>query len=99
ETHDELEDADQPFAPSPEQILQEEEPEAFDDQPVRADAEEEEQRAGSSGGREEVDLVRVYLQHIGKRKLLKAAEERVIRERIEECQRTPRTALGDGARA
>ena len=95
ETRDELEDADQPFAPSPEQILQEEEPEAFDDQPVRADVEEEEQPAGSAGGREEVDLVRVYLQHIGKRKLLKAAEERVIGERIENAQRDLVTALGD----
>ena len=79
ETHDELEDAGQPFAPSAEQILHEEEPEAFEDQAVESD-EEEQLEPGSPVGREEVDLVRVYLQHIGKRKLLKAAEERVIGE-------------------
>jgi RNA polymerase primary sigma factor len=96
ETHDELEDADQPFGPSPEQILHEEEPEAFDDQQVRAEQDEEEQlEAATPGTREDVDLVRVYLQHIGKRKLLKAADERDIGERIENAQRDLVTALGD----
>jgi RNA polymerase primary sigma factor len=94
ETHDELEDAGQPFAPSPEQILQEEEPEAFEDQSVDRDGEEQVE-AGAPVGREEVDLVRVYLQHIGKRKLLKAAEERVIGQRIEDAQRELVTMLGD----
>ena len=94
ETHDELEDAGQPFAPSPEQILHDEEPEAFEDQSVHPD-EEEQLEPGSPVGREEVDLVRVYLQHIGKRKLLKAAEERVIGERIENAQRDLVTTLGD----
>jgi RNA polymerase primary sigma factor len=94
ETHDELEDAGQPFAPSPEQILHDEEPEAFEDQVVESD-EEEQLEPGSPVGREEVDLVRVYLQHIGKRKLLKAAEERVIGERIENAQRDLVTTLGD----
>ena len=96
DTHDELEDAGQPFAPSPEQILHEEEPEAFEDQPIRAEREDEEPiEAGVPVGREDVDLVRVYLQHIGKRKLLKAAEERAIGERIENAQRDLVTALGD----
>ena len=96
DTHDELEDAGQPFAPSPEQILHDEEPEAFEDQPVRAEAEEDEQvDARVPAGREEVDLVRVYLQHIGKRKLLKAAEERTIGERIENAQKALVTTLGD----
>jgi RNA polymerase primary sigma factor len=102
ETHDELEDADRPFAPSPEQILHDEEPEAFDDQPialdrVAADADEDEEQfaAGAPASREEVDLVRVYLQHIGKRKLLKAAEERMIGEKIENAQRDLVTTLGD----
>src|SRR6185436_8337913 len=96
ETHEELEDAGQAFAPNPEQILHDEEPEAFEDQPVRAEVEEEEQlEAGAPVGREEVDLVRVYLQHIGKRKLLKAAEERVIGERIENAQRDLVMMLGD----
>jgi RNA polymerase primary sigma factor len=94
ETHDELEDAGQPFAPSPEQILHEEEPEAFEDQAVEPD-EEEQLEAGATVGREEVDLVRVYLQHIGKRKLLKAAEERLIGERIENAQRELVVTLGD----
>src|ERR1041385_1991770 len=40
-------------------------------------------------------VVRVSLQHIGKRKLLKAAEERVIGERIENAQRDLATMLGD----
>jgi RNA polymerase primary sigma factor len=94
ETHDELEDAGQPFAPSPEQILHDEEPEAFEDQSV-ATEEEEQLEAAAPVGREEVDLVRVYLQHIGKRKLLKAAEERVIGERIENAQRDLVMTLGD----
>jgi RNA polymerase primary sigma factor len=94
ETHDELEDAGQPFAPSPEQILHDEEPEAFEDQAVVTE-EEEQIEAGAPVGREEVDLVRVYLQHIGKRKLLKAAEERVIGERIENAQRDLVMTLGD----
>ncbi len=97
ETHDELEGADVPYAPSAEQILHEEEPEAFEDQPVRAEVEEDEEQpeARLPAGREEVDLVRVYLQHIGKRKLLKAAEERTIGERIENAQRDLVTTLGD----
>ena len=94
ETHDELEDSPQPFAPSPEQILHDEEPEAFEDQAVETE-EEEQIEAGAPVGREEVDLVRVYLQHIGKRKLLKAAEERVIGERIENAQRDLVMTLGD----
>jgi RNA polymerase sigma factor (sigma-70 family) len=96
DTHEDLEDAGRPFAPTPEQILHEEEPEAFEDQPVRAETEEEEQvGAGAPVGREDVDLVRVYLQHIGKRKLLKAAEERTIGARIENAQRDLVTTLGD----
>jgi RNA polymerase primary sigma factor len=96
ETHDELEDPAHPFTPSPEQILHDEEPEAFEDQQVRAETEEEEQlEAAPPAGREEVDLVRVYLQHIGKRKLLKAADERAIGERIENAQRDLVTTLGD----
>jgi RNA polymerase primary sigma factor len=94
ETHDELEDAAQPFAPTPEQILHDEEPEAFEDQAVQTD-DEEQLEAPAPVGREEVDLVRVYLQHIGKRKLLKAAEERVIGERIENAQRDLVMRLGD----
>src|SRR5919198_647186 len=62
---------------------------------VETQDEDEQLQPGAPVGREEVDLVRVYLQHIGKRKLLKAAEERVIGERIENAQRDLVMALGD----
>ena len=97
ETREDLEDG-QPFLPDAEQILHEEEPEAFEDQAIQIreeDEPEDQLEALPRVGREEVDLVRVYLQHIGKRKLLKAAEERVIGERIEKAQRDLVTALGD----
>jgi RNA polymerase primary sigma factor len=87
---------DPPFVPDAEQILRDGEPEAFEDQAIRADEEEpEELEARAPVGREEVDLVRVYLQHIGKRKLLKGAEERTIGERIEKAQRELVKQLGD----
>ena len=98
DTHDELEDAGHPFAPNPEKLLHDDEPEAFDDQEISAQAEEPEEEAieaGVAAGREDVDLVRVYLQHIGKRKLLKAAEERAIGERIENAIKELVTTLGD----
>ena len=91
-------DVDHPFV-KPESRLQEDEPEAFADQPIRVDAEEEEAEeldqpeAGTS--REDIDLVRVYLQHIGKRKLLKAHEEQSIGRRIEDAQRELVGALAD----
>ena len=100
ETGEDLEEG-QPFVPNAEQILQDQEPEAFEDQVVRARAGEDEVEpedpleARAPIGREEVDLVRTYLQHIGKRKLLKAAEERTIGERIEHAQRGLVIALGD----
>jgi RNA polymerase primary sigma factor len=97
ETREDLEDG-QPFLPDAEQILHEEEPEAFEDQAIQIreeDEPEDQLEALPRVGREEVDLVRVYLQHIGKRKLLKAAEERVIGERIEKAQRDLVTVLGD----
>ena len=92
ETHD---DEGQPFVPDAEQILRDEEPEAFEDQTIGVDEEEPALEARVPVGREEVDLVRVYLQHIGKRKLLKAADERAIGERIEKAQRELVLALGD----
>jgi RNA polymerase primary sigma factor len=91
----------QPFVP-PEHLLQEEEPEAFADQPVAVDeerVEEEDQddveRPVETGAPEDVDLVRLYLQHIGKRKLLKAQEEVAIGQRIENAQRDLVAALAD----
>ena len=82
-------DEESPFV-KPEALLQEDEPEAFAEQPIITDDEEEEEldepaEAGTS--REDIDLVRVYLQHIGKRKLLKAHEEQSIGKRIEDAQR------------
>jgi RNA polymerase primary sigma factor len=84
----------------PKRLLEDEEPEAFTTQHVEEDAEfetdEEDERPLAPGiGREDVDLVRVYLQHIGRRKLLKAHEEVAIGERIEKAQRDLVAALGD----
>jgi RNA polymerase primary sigma factor len=89
-------DDSHPFA-KPEALLQEDEPEAFSDQPIDVEVEEEEelepQEAGTS--REDIDLVRMYLQHIGKRKLLKAHEEQIIGKRIEDAQRDLVGALAE----
>ena len=97
---DEREDIDQghPFVP-PERLLEEEEPEAFREQPIPHDDEEidedEDQPALAAGPREELDLVRVYLQHIGKRKLLKKHQEQELGERIEKGQHDLVAAFAD----
>ena len=97
---DEREDAEgQPFV-LPEQLLEEDEPEAFAEQPIPREGEPDEEDidqpiGAAAGPREEIDLVRVYLQHIGKRKLLKAHEERTIGERIERMQAQLVAALAD----
>jgi RNA polymerase primary sigma factor len=90
----------QGYEVEPRQLLEHDEPEAFANQPIRrrSDFEEPEEepeplKAGVS--REDVDLVRVYLQHIGKRKLLKAHQEVEIGGRIESAQRDLLAALGD----
>src|ERR1051326_2318405 len=70
-------------------LLEEEEPEAFEDQPLghldreALPAEELEEAPEARLPHEEVDLVRVYLKHIGRQKLLKAAEEQEIGRKIE----------------
>ena len=71
------------------------------DQPIpegEVEESEDDEQAGQAAqagvSREDVDLVRVYLQHIGKRSLLKAHQEREIGERIETAQR--KVARGDG---
>jgi RNA polymerase primary sigma factor len=102
---DEREDADeaQLYAAEPHQLLAEEEPEAFSPQPIpededaleRLDEEEEARAAEVEPNREDIDLVRMYLQHIGKRKLLKAHEEVALGERIEKAQRELVAALAD----
>jgi RNA polymerase primary sigma factor len=113
---EEREDAEegQPYDVEPRRLLEEEEPEAFADQPIRrrsdfdalADSEpdeDDEQPLDAGVGRDDVDLVRMYLQHIGKRKLLKAHEEVEIGERIEHAQKLlvavqSLIALADGIR-
>src|SRR3954462_2515108 len=101
--HDEEEPV--PFAVETKRLLEHDEPEAFVPQHVEDDheleqeepeeEEEEERRLEPGVGREDVDLVRVYLQHIGRRKLLKAHEEVTLGERIEKAQRDLAAALGD----
>ena len=84
----------------PRRLLEEDEPEAFHDQAIRRrddleEPDEEEQPLAAGVSREDVDLVRVYLQHIGKRKLLKAHQEVEIGTRIEEAQHDLLGALAD----
>ena len=91
-------DEEQPFAVPPERLLRDDEPEAFADQrlAVEEEVEEEEIEQPEEGAsREDVDLVRLYLQHIGKRRLLKAHEEVTIGQRIETAQRDLVAALGE----
>src|SRR6478735_3880728 len=76
----------------PDRLLREEDAEAFDDQPI-ADAEGEDPHRDDGDApvaagvpHEELDLVRVYLGHVGKRPLLKAREEQELGRRIEEAR-------------
>jgi RNA polymerase primary sigma factor len=68
-------------------FLAEGEPEAFDDQPhdeVEPEAiGREDLERGARLSQEEVDLVRLYLMHIGRRKLLTARQEQEIGRRME----------------
>ena len=78
-----------PIVEPPERLLEEEEPEALEDQPLEEadrealEPEEIEEAPESRVAREELDLVRVYLKHIGRRKLLTAKQEQEIGRRIE----------------
>jgi len=84
----------------PDRLLREEDAEAFDDQPI-ADAEGEDPHRDAGDGkpveagvsREELDLVRVYLSNVGKRKLLKAREEQELGRRIEDARGAVQAAL------
>ena len=87
----EVEERDDPggaFSLEPARLLRDQEPEAFARQRITSDdePEEDERLSPGSAGREDIDLVRVYLQHIGRRRLLKAQEEIAIGERIETAQ-------------
>ena len=81
-------DESHPYGIEPEQMLAEDEPEAFADQQIdeRDEPDQDDEVAAPGTSREDVDLVRGYLQHIGKRKLLKAHEEVAIGQRIEDAQ-------------
>jgi RNA polymerase primary sigma factor len=73
----------------PERLLSEEEPEAFDEQPLeeaewQALGPEEIEEAPEAGVPEgDLDLVRVYLARIGRRKLLTARQEQEIGRKME----------------
>jgi hypothetical protein len=101
-----LDEHDQPVMPlhqPPEQILEEEEDEAFERQDIRAGADDDlepseadlEATAEETTTSEDVDLVRVYLRHIGRRKLLKAAEEQAIGRRMEVARADLLRTLGE----
>ena len=69
----------------PERLLLEEEPEAFVRQRIVPGEPQDESDAepAMAPEREDVDLVRVYLRHVGRTRLLKAAEEQAIGRDIE----------------
>jgi RNA polymerase primary sigma factor len=86
---------------APDHLIADEEPEAFARQSIpegdEPDAGEHEgdDSAPLAIGRDDVDLVRMYLQHIGRRRLLKAHEEVILGERIERGQRDVLGAFAD----
>ena len=96
--------AEMPLTQPPDQLLHEEEPEAFEEQPVEAHSaappfdqepdESVEVPQDAPVASEDIDLVRVYLRHIGKRKLLKAKDEQEIGLRIEQARGGLLAALG-----
>jgi RNA polymerase primary sigma factor len=101
------EDPDEAVVLPPRQLVAEDDPEAFDDQhvedeedegPLRAETPEreteEEELPAAGTSREDLDLVRVYLKHVGKRKLLKAKDEQEIGQRIETARGELQAALG-----
>jgi RNA polymerase primary sigma factor len=100
---DQTDTSEMPLVQSPQQLLQDEEPEAFEEQPIEAhraqqfvpeEGEETEAVPDTPVASEDIDLVRVYLRHIGKRKLLKAKDEQEIGLRIEQARGQLLAALG-----
>jgi RNA polymerase primary sigma factor len=88
----------------PQQLIEEDDPEAFDRQSVDGDEAEDEdgeeldtaeaEIAAPGVSREDLDLVRLYLKHVGRRKLLKAREEQEIGLRIEAARAELQATLG-----
>ena len=85
----------------PDQLLHEDDPEAFDRQSfldVDSRRDEVEPAEGAvppvAESREDLDLVRVYLKHVGKHRLLKAKEEQEIGARIEQARGELQATLG-----
>jgi len=105
---------------APDRLLQEDDPEAFDEQALDGDVDrplrpgddtdrdpdrgrvvepdlnndELEEVRSPGASREDLDLVRVYLKHVSKRKLLKARDEQVIGERIERARAELQAIIG-----
>jgi RNA polymerase primary sigma factor len=73
----------------PERFLAEEEPEAFAEQPLKEAAQEAlepadiEEAPAARLPQDEIDLVRLYLTHIGRRRLLTARQEQEIGRKME----------------
>ncbi len=95
------EDEEEGLVLPPDQLIEEEEPEALERQAVDAELDEEplrreepEERLEPGASREDIDLVRVYLKNVGKRKLLKAREEQEIGQRIETARGRLQALLG-----
>jgi RNA polymerase sigma factor (sigma-70 family) len=80
-------DAEPGVPQAPEQLLHDEEPEAFENQPVDDEDDGDEEDGGelpATGAPEaDADLVRTYLTNIARRKLLTAKDEQAIGARIE----------------
>lgn len=90
---------------SPDQFIREDEPEAFEAQTVDADdddargAEDEDEAeredAVEGGGTADADLVRVYLQQLGRRPLLTREQEQSLGRRMEETRADLLRLLGE----
>jgi RNA polymerase sigma factor (sigma-70 family) len=97
---DEPEGEQEPFAQPPEMLIAEEEPEAADAQTL-PDREEDgfhsDELAAEAPERDlagpDVDLVRMYLQQIGRTKLLTAQDEARLGRRMDEARRSIVSAL------
>jgi len=96
---EDVEDADG-VIDAPERLVNEEEPEAFEQQDVEAfrrpnvTRKELDDAPGAGVPDAEVDLVRTYLAHIGRRKLLTGREEQEIGRRLEQARADLLAAIG-----